>query len=75
MKNKLIQLAIPDVEFGRLAEKEFLSIKEAAILLGISERTIFRLMKSGELETNKIGRRTIITRSAIDELLNPGNDE
>ena len=75
VKNKLIQLAIPDVEFGRLAEKEFLSIKEAATLVGISERTIYRLMKSGELETKKIGRRTIIARSAIDKLLNPDHDE
>lgn len=75
IQNKLVQLAIPDVDFGRLAEKEFLSIKEASTMLGISERTIYRLMKNGDLETNKIGRRTIIKRTAIDKLFNPDTNE
>lgn len=75
MQNKIVKLALPEVDFGRLAQMEFLSIKEATALLGVSERTIYRLMKSGDLETKKIGRRTIITRSAIDKLLNPDSHE
>jgi excisionase family DNA binding protein len=75
VQNKIVKLALPEVDFGRLAQMEFLSIKEATALLGVSERTIYRLMKSGDLETKKIGRRTIITRSAIDKLLNPDNHE
>lgn len=75
VKSKVDQLDIPDIDFGRLAEMEFLNIKEVSVLIGISERTIYRLMKNGSLETKKIGRRTIIPRYAIDQLLNSGNDE
>ena len=75
VKTKVEQLAIPDLEFGRLAEMEFLNIREVSVLIGISERTIYRLMKSGALKTKKIGRRTIIPRYAIDQLLNSSNNE
>jgi excisionase family DNA binding protein len=49
-------------------KKEFLSIKEAYTLLGLSERTFFRIMKAGTISTTKIGRRTIIKKSEIDKL-------
>lgn len=48
--------------------KDFLSIKETSSLLGISERTIFRLVKSGELISNKVGGRRILKRSDINKL-------
>jgi len=51
-------------------KREFLSIKQAALLIGISERTINRLIKSGELKITKLGRRTIIHKTAIDKLFN-----
>jgi len=50
--------------------KNFLSIKETALLIGISERTINRLIKSGKLKITKLGRRTIIHKTAIDKLFN-----
>ncbi|MGQ1910974.1 helix-turn-helix domain-containing protein [Marinifilum sp. RC60d5] len=49
-------------------QKEFLSIKEAYTLLGISERTFYRVMKDGTIPTTKFGRRTIIKKSDIDKL-------
>lgn len=49
--------------------KEFLSISEVVILLGLSRRTVYRLIEKGELEFSKIGARTIIKRTAIDTLL------
>lgn len=51
-----------------ISVKEFLSIKEASTLIGVSERTFYRLMKDGLVKTFKLGGRTIIKRSDIDKL-------
>lgn len=51
-------------------KKDFLSIKETAILIGLSERTIHRLIKAEKLKVTKIGRRTIIHKTAINKLFN-----
>lgn len=50
--------------------KEFLSVTEAGKLLGISQRTVFRLMEKGELKYAKIGKRTIIKRTELDKFFN-----
>ena len=67
-KQRQSAIQLPDVDYEALGAKEFLSIKEAAVLIGVSERTLYRLMESGSLEAKKIGRRTIIRRAAIDKL-------
>lgn len=51
-----------------LAVKEFLSIKEATTLIGVSERTFYRLMKDEIVKSYKLGGRTIIKRSDINNL-------
>ena len=48
--------------------KEFLSISETCQLLGASRMTIYRQIKSGTIQAAKIGRRTIIKRSIIDQM-------
>lgn len=53
-----------------LTAKEFLSIQEAAFLIGASRWTIQRLIKNKKIKAAKIGRRTIISRSEIDKLFN-----
>lgn len=53
-----------------LQQKEFLSIDEAAKLIGASRRTIHRLISGNKLQVGKVGSRTIITRKAIDNLFN-----
>jgi DNA binding domain, excisionase family len=53
---------------GVIKQKDFLSIKEAYTLLGVSERTFYRLMKEGTIPATKLGGRTIIKRSIIDNL-------
>lgn len=59
-----------------IKQKDFLSIKEAFTLLGISERTFYRLMKARTIQATKLGKRTIIKRSEIDKLFaNEGNSE
>jgi len=51
-----------------LKTKEFLSIQEAADLLGASRWTIQRLVQRNVLNAAKLGRRTILRRSEIDNL-------
>lgn len=53
-----------------LRDKDFLSVIEASILLGVSRWTIQRLIKQEKIFASKIGRRTIIKRTEIDKLFN-----
>ena len=52
-----------------LKAKAFLSIAETCKLIGISRRTVYRLIERGELVTGKAGKRTIIRRSDLERLL------
>ena len=58
-----------DVSFVELINsKDYLSILEASELLGVSQRTFFRLLKNGTIKSKKLGSRTIIQRSSIDQI-------
>jgi excisionase family DNA binding protein len=48
--------------------KEFLSISETCELLGLSRWTVWRAIKANELPAAKVGRRSIIKRSHLDQL-------
>ena len=48
--------------------KEFLSVAETCVLLGLSRRTVFRLLESGRIPAAKFGRRTIIKRAGLENL-------
>lgn len=52
-----------------LKAKAFLSIAETCKLIGISRRTVYRMIERGELITGKAGKRTIIRRSDLEQLL------
>lgn len=52
-----------------LKAKAFLSIAETCKLIGISRRTVYRMIERGELVTGKAGRRTIIRRSDLEQIL------
>jgi excisionase family DNA binding protein len=64
----LQNLPIKSGNFINLRDKEFLSVQEAAILVGASRWTIQRMIQRDEIKTGKLGRRTIIPRTAIDNL-------
>ena len=53
----------------QLKAKEFLSINEVCQLVGISRRTVYRLIEQGELKKIKIGSRTLIEHSALNRFL------
>lgn len=45
------------------------SVKDAAGMIGVSVRTIWRLIGSGELATFKLGCRTLIRAEALKDLI------
>ena len=46
-----------------------LSVEEAAQAVGLSERYVWDLVKSGKLRTKRVGRRRIVTVDALQEFL------
>ena len=52
-----------------LKAKAFLSIADTCKLIGISRRTVYRIIERGELIAGKAGKRTIIRRSDLEQLL------
>lgn len=51
-----------------LKNKEFLSVSETSLLIGVSKRTVYRLMENKKLNHYKLGSRTIIKRIDINKL-------
>lgn len=60
--------AITNRPIEQIKSKDYLSIADASKLVGISRRTLYRMMDRGELGFAKMGRRTIIRRYDIDKL-------
>lgn len=52
-----------------LKVKPYLSIAETCKLIGISRRTVYRMIERGDLKAGKAMKRTIIRRSDLDQLL------
>jgi excisionase family DNA binding protein len=71
IQNSNIETArIKEKPMDLLKAKEFLNINEVSQLLGISRRTIYRLIGAGELNIIKVGTRTILKRAELDKFLN-----
>lgn len=48
-------------------EKITLSVTEAAAVLGVSRPTVYQLIHRSDFPAFKVGRRTMISRSALQE--------
>jgi len=46
------------------------SVKEAAALLSVSERSVWNLAKRGEIQSRKIGTRVVFPLASINAFLN-----
>jgi len=74
VKNLKIQLSNTETQqikvkpIEELNAKPFLSISESCQLLGVSRRTIYRMIERKNLTVVKIGSRSIIKRSDIDRI-------
>jgi excisionase family DNA binding protein len=55
----------PNVDGDRLT----LTVGEAANMLGISRAQAYRCVRSGELKAVQLGRRIVIPKQALNELL------
>ena len=54
------------VERERAERPPYVSVKEAAALLGISDRLILRMANDGRLPSVTFGRRRLIVRAALE---------
>ena len=55
-------------DVSQLRHKEYFSVNEAAAYIGISRRTIYRLIQNNNLKVHKVGNRTIIKKTSIEYL-------
>lgn len=46
-------------------DRDFFSITQSSVLLGISERTLFRMIKRQQILSIKLGGRTLIKKSEL----------
>ena len=53
---------------------EVVTTKEAAALLRLSHYTISAWLSQGKLKRIKVGSRTLISKSALEKLLQDGTD-
>lgn len=51
------------------AERLTLSVDEAAALLGVSRQSAYAAARAGELPVLRLGRRILVVRKALEELL------
>lgn len=61
----------PDAHEDEAASSDaslFLTVQEAADLLRISRRHLYELIAEGTVRAVKLGRKTIVPRSVIEEL-------
>lgn len=66
--------ADPKEKVQELQLKDYLSVKEAGILLGCSSKTIYRLIGNGQIKAVNLGQRlTRIKRTEVDYIFNQQN--
>ncbi|WP_157198465.1 excisionase family DNA-binding protein [Mariniradius saccharolyticus] len=56
-------------KFEEIQKRDYLSIAESAIYLGVSKRTIERSIASGNLKVVRLGHRVIVPRESINKML------
>ena len=57
------------IDLVLIQTKEFLSVKETCLLLGISRMSLYRHIKRKLIKTAKIGERLIIKKQSINNLI------
>ncbi len=58
------------LEMALIQSKEYLSIKETCLLLGISRMSLYRYIKNKTIVPSSIGGKVIIKKQAINDLIN-----
>lgn len=52
-------------------QPHYITVKEAALRLGLAEITIRKFLTAGKLRRFKVGRRTLVRVSDVDRLVKP----
>ncbi len=58
-----------------MTEPLTLTVDEAAALLGVSRNTAYAATHAGQLPCVRVGRRILVPRKALEELLGQKGDE
>lgn len=70
-KNPVIKSQSKASPLSDIQQKDYLTVKEASLLLGCSSKTIYRMVASKEIVATNLGERmTRILRKEIDVLFN-----
>ena len=56
------------------AERQTLTVEEAARVLGIGRNSAYEAVRRGDLPVIRIGRRYVVPRAALERLLGDGQD-
>lgn len=51
-----------------MLKKDYISVSEAAKILGVSRITVFERIKKGEIEAVKIGRNYIVNKKSLGSI-------
>ncbi len=51
-----------------MIDKDYISVKEAAELMGISRVAVFKKIKKGEIEAKKIGRAYVVDKKSLGSI-------
>ena len=57
------------IDMQLIQSKEYLSIREACLLIGVSRMTLYRYIKNKTIKPSKVGGKVIIKRQEIDSLI------
>ena len=66
-KKKRIRLAVDELEV--IQAREFISLKQLAIYLGVSRRSIYTYMRIYEIPFSQIGSRIIVKRKEVETVM------
>jgi excisionase family DNA binding protein len=67
---KLVKLKKQELDLETLKTKSYLSIAEVCALVNISDSTIRKLIKEEKIKSIRLGKKHIIPKSQLDDLLN-----
>lgn len=69
-KNDLLNAHSPSKPDAIQMVKEMLNIKELSVIIGLSERTLFRLIKDKKFPKLKVGKRLLFNKDAVMKYMN-----
>lgn len=55
-------------DFEAIKKRDYLSVAECSQFLGISRRTLYRMMARNDVDTVKLGRRNLVVRKSVEAL-------